>query len=490
MTSTDPTTHPTNFETTYSPSLLSLWLATTEGGLPQIASDDVNANPKPPPRKKQKVAIAVAAEEEEKKKKKKKSEKPSAGKSRRIRVYPNARQKAILLRWFGTARWTYNKCLAWIKRGEIKISKKELRSKVINNENYSLVDTWVRESTPYEVRHAAMVDLINAYTSNFAKKRKNKEHRFELRFRSKKSPQEAIMIRGKCFKKSIFYPMFFGREALRSSEPLPETIDYDCKLLHTRLGHYYLCIPMPLEPASDNQARKQPQRVVALDPGVRTFHTAYDPSGVVMEFGKGDIGHIYRICAHMDKLQSKITHSNLHHKARYRMRRAWRKMQWRIHNLIDDCHKKMVKFLCSNYSVILLPSFESQKMVSRSKRKIQSKSARAMMTWSHYRFKQRLLFKRQEYPWCHVVICNEAYTSKTCGRCGHLHPSLGSSKHFKCPSCQLELDRDVNGARNILLRNASLFGLEIRETLGLTPSLPVKGQRAWPTVLNGFEKNC
>ena len=40
---------------------------------------------------------------------------------------------------------------------------------------------------------------------------------------------------------------------------------------------------------------------------------------------------------------------------------------------------------------------------------------------SHYRFKERLLYKSREFPWCHVYIVNEVYTSKTCTHCGHIH---------------------------------------------------------------------
>ena len=77
-------------------------------------------------------------------------------------------------------------------------------------------------------------------------------------------------------KKGAFYTRSFGKELLHAAEPLPNTVDYDCKLLHTRIGHFYLVILMPLEMASDNQARIE-ERVVALDPGMRTFHTVYDP---------------------------------------------------------------------------------------------------------------------------------------------------------------------------------------------------------------------
>ena len=33
-----------------------------------------------------------------------------------------------------------------------------------------------------------------------------------------------------------------------------------------------------------------------------------------------------------------------------------------------------------------------------------------------------------------VVRCNEAYTSKTCPKCGHVHKKLGGSKVHFCPA--------------------------------------------------------
>ena len=51
-----------------------------------------------------------------------------------------------------------------------------------------------------------------------------------------------------------------------------------------------------------------------------------------------------------------------------------------------------------------------------------------------------------------VVIYTEEYTSKTCGSCGYIHKKLGGSKVFSCPQCKTKLDRDINSARNILLR--------------------------------------
>ena len=86
-----------------------------------------------------------------------------------------------------------------------------------------------------------------------------------------------------------------------------------------------------------------------------------------------------------------------------------------------------------------------------------------MLTWAHYRFRQRLIHKIREYPWCKLVIVDEQYTSKTCGNCGKIHWKLGSNKTFNCPYCKKEMDRDINAARNILLRFLTLNTKHNRE---------------------------
>ena len=119
---------------------------------------------------------------------------------------------------------------------------------------------------------------------------------------------------------------------------------------------------------------------------------------------------------------------------------------------MDDVHKKACKFLCERYSTIIIPEFNVQQMTKKQGRRIHTKSVRSMLHWSHYRFRQRLLFKASEYPGVTVHVVTEEYTSKTCGMCGDVHERLGGNKHFRCPSCGWHCDRDVNGARNILLK--------------------------------------
>lgn len=144
----------------------------------------------------------------------------------------------------------------------------------------------------------------------------------------------------------------------------------------------------------------------------------------------------------------------------------------RIRNLVDELHKRFVKWLVENYHTVLLPEFETQRMVRKCDRKLSSKTARAMLGWSHYRFKLRFKNKTREYPWCKIVICDEHFTSKTCGSCGNLYQSLGSRKTFKCPNCHQEFDRDMNAARNILLRFITNNRVSINDTDVGAYSLP------------------
>ena len=47
-----------------------------------------------------------------------------------------------------------------------------------------------------------------------------------------------------------------------------------------------------------------------------------------------------------------------------------------------------------------------------------------MLSWAHYQFRQRLVAKAEELG-VHIIIQNEAYTSKTCSWCGKIQKLEG-----------------------------------------------------------------
>lgn len=72
--------------------------------------------------------------------------------------------------------------------------------------------------------------------------------------------------------------------------------------------------------------------------------------------------------------------------------------------------------------------------------------------WAFYQLRMFVTYK-SVLAGVEIVFVPPAYTSQTCSRCHHIHPSKGKSyrngKVFKCGHCGLEADADWNAANNI-----------------------------------------
>jgi transposase len=51
---------------------------------------------------------------------------------------------------------------------------------------------------------------------------------------------------------------------------------------------------------------------------------------------------------------------------------------------------------------------------------------------------------------------HERYSSRICSRCKFINPKSGSELK-KCVNCSLQIDRDINGAKNIYFMNKHLI---------------------------------
>lgn len=459
----------TNYATTYLQSLPSSLPKTTDSEQPQTESKEKQEKPKKKPKKRSKKCNKDIEDfNEELDIKEDKVDKEPPNHVTKIRVYPTTEQKAVLNHWFGCSRYIYNKAVdmntPFAKKGEYK--------GLVNNTNYE-EDHWLRK-VHGDHRENAIRDYIKAVNSTMALLKAGIITKFEMKHRTLKDSQQSLSLRHnrqykleqtdeKCgnqrYKAFSFDPSFWKKfkvsPILKTREVLPKNPEYEYRLVKTRLNEYYICIPdrkNTLYSGSDNQTPVE--KVCSLDPGCRTFQTIYDPSGNIIEVGRDDMyTKIFPLCKDADRLSSRL--KTTHGKKRYKYKQAILRINRRIRRKIDDLHKKLAKFLVLNYNVIFLPSFDTSQMVYKKQRKIGSKVAKSMMTWSHYRFKQSILYKSSQSNHCKVIICSEAYTSKTCGKCGWQHETLGGSKEFKCgnEACKLRIDRDINGARNILLRN-------------------------------------
>lgn len=287
------------------------------------------------------------------------------------------------------------------------------------------LDEWSNE-IPYQIKKMPISEAYTALISNFKKGGK-----FTLKFKSRKEPVQSCYIPKTAFTKGGIYSRTSG--VVRFSEALPDNFK-DSRLVLDK-DRWFVSVPYSVTiKTSDNQGR-----LVALDPGIRTFLTGF-AENLAFKIGEGDFARIARLGHHLDKLLSKSKTQNI--------KKAINRMRHKIRNLVDELHYKTVRFLVDNFDVIILPTFETSKMSIKSNRRLRAKSVRSMMTFAFYRFSQHLERTAKNMGKL-VVRMSEAYTSKTASWTGEI-VNIGSSKTIT--SNGITLDRDINGARGIFLR--------------------------------------
>lgn len=354
-------------------------------------------------------------------------------KSKKIRLYLSKQQQQMIDRWFGVARYVYNQTVEYLRQPETKANWKAIKGGILDSLPEFCADV------PYQIKSIAVRDACIAVREAKKKYMVDQQVR-EVKFRSCKNPVQSCYIPKSAVKADGIYYTILG--GLRYGEQLPADFG-DCRLVRAS-GRYYLTVPTE----SQRQLGENQARVVALDPGVRTFQTFLSESS----FGKLGIDSnlvIQKLCFRLDDLISRMSKANS--RKRKSMQVAADRLRRRIRCKVDELHHKTARFLVDNFDVILLPTFETQQMADKAKRRIRSKSVRQMLGLAHYRFKQFIKHKAFECGKLVLDVC-EAYTSKTVSWTGEIVHNLGGAKVIQSKMDGRKMDRDLNGARGIFLR--------------------------------------
>jgi putative transposase len=355
-----------------------------------------------------------------------------ARKSKKIRLFLKPEQKAILKQWFGVSRYVYNVTIKYLQQPNTKANWMSIKTDILNG-----LPDWAKP-VPFQIKSIAIKDACAAIKK--AKADFKKTGRIcSCRFRSRKDIKQSLYIPKSAIGSKGIYHTKLGQSKLK--ETLPK--DFSDGRLTLAYGEYYIVTSEEVQPCqADNQGR-----VVALDPGVRTFMTFFSESSYGW-LGNDSNLLIQKLCFRLDKLTSKMSKASSLQRKRFK--NAADRLKSRIQHLVKELHHKTAKFLVDNFDAILLPSFESSQMVSKSRRKIRSKTARQMLTLSHYQFKKHLEWKAWEQGKVALTSINEAYTSKTVSWTGEVK-KIGGNRTIKDADGN-QMNRDLNGARGIFLR--------------------------------------
>jgi putative transposase len=213
-----------------------------------------------------------------------------------------------------------------------------------------------------------------------------------------------------------------------------------CKLIYKN-NKYYLYSPEKIKLTCPNANKN----TIALDPGIRTFMTGISQNDTIEI-----CDNLYDVVSKQLKRKDAIMGNE---KIPINIKKNWeRRINNKIKNKVNELHWKSINFLISNYKNIFIGNMSSKNISSKSY-SLPKMCKRVALHANLFKYRERLKYK------CFITGTNyklvkEWMTSLTCSCCGNVKTKkeLGTNKTYKCSLCSNIMDRDVNAARNMLLK--------------------------------------
>ncbi len=326
---------------------------------------------------------------------------------------------------------------------------------------------------------------------------------------SKCAPQEALrdlnrafmnFYRGRKTGKRVGFPRF-KRRGVRDSFRLTGTIRFEGRKIQLpRIGkvrikekreeyHHGRILSVTLRrranrwfasiTAEETIADPTPVRgpKIGVDLGIKTLATLSDgtsfPNPRALERRLRKLKQLAR--SHSKKKQG----SKNREKAKLRLAR----MYLRIFNIRQDTLNKLTTYLAKSHGTIVIEDLGVSGMMKN------RRLARAISDVGMYEFRRQLEYKCQWYG-SQLIVAPRTYpSSKICSNCGNKKKELTlSEREYECEVCGIQVDRDLNAARNLvtvsLPETQTACGEDVRlcDSGGITTQTSVKQE---PNISHG-----
>lgn len=206
---------------------------------------------------------------------------------------------------------------------------------------------------------------------------------------------------------------------------------------------FTLHVPETIKTNSERNP-EQEKRYVGLDGGIRTFLTGMS-NDMTVEIGNNLSKTISKDLIKLDKIKNR---KDIPKKIK---KKYERRINGRIQRRVTDLHWKSINYLTNTFDHIILGKLSTRSIVkNKEKNGLNKMSKRVALHMSFNKFTQRLKYKCERKK-INLQIVSEHLTSKICSKCG-TYNDVKKDKVYKCRSCGLKIDRDINAAKNIAMR--------------------------------------
>lgn len=442
--------------------------------------------------------------------------KPSVKKFKKcltVRLFLTRYQKILIKNWLNACTIVYNNAvdilntkkydnctpkemLYGVREDLFEIKKNiQIKSVKILNEVPDIECSFTKKhSVKIHILDYSIKEACKNYSACITKIKNKQIKHFELKHLAFDRSNKVLKLEKRAFSENAFYENIFGKINGKYNrkkfkfDDVKNVYNSDCTLkLDCNTNRYYLFVPCNVNVVAerkqiekDNKKNETiPKKMISLDPGLRTFMTGitensvekicYNYSKIIKPMIKKEqflanklksfndpsviekMSAIKCTCKTSKKKQKGTPRCKCINKSRASTKNKLGAIRRRIKNKINDMQWKTISYLTKNHENIYIGDLSTKNVVKNGKSNLNGSTKQLLLRTNLYLFRERLKYKCAIRGVNYQMI-NEYYTSKMCSSCGEINEKLSSKKVFECEKCKVELDRDVNGARNIYLK--------------------------------------
>jgi putative transposase len=364
----------------------------------------------------------------------------------KFRLYPNAAQQIIMSKIFGCCRFVFNRFFA--ERIEAYKADKKTISRFEQDKNLTALKKeleWLKEADATALQ-AVIQNLDDAY-QNFFRRVKNGETPGFPKFKSKRDSRKSYKSKAvrkniEIFEKSIKLPKL-GLVDCRVSKQIEGRI-ISATVSQNPSGKYFVsvcCTDVDIEPFEKTSA------TVGIDVGIKDFAITSDDN----KFDNHK--YLYKSEKKLKREQRRLSRKPNGSQNRDKSRVKLARIHEKISNQRQDFLHKLTTDLVKSYDIISVESLKIKNMVKN------HRLAKSINDASWGEFVRQLEYKCEWYGKTFVKIPTFFASSQICHVCGCKNEAVKnlSVRTWNCPDCQADHDRDVNAAKNILIKGLEML---------------------------------
>jgi len=355
----------------------------------------------------------------------------------KVKLYPTEKQKEMLEQHFQGYRFSYNLCLEYKKHlwdnYKVNVSGFTMQKELFQIRKES---EWLVKCKAECVRDAAL-NVEASYKKFF------KGSGFP-KFKSKKGLQSFTAYQA-IYCKNNNLTFFKNKINFKTSEKYNELLEThkirQCTFKRDLCGDYFATFLIETE---DTKILTKIESKIGIDLGIKDLIITSE--GETFENKKYLQSSYYKL----RKLQRKHSKTKKGGKNRKKLKIKIAKINRKITRQKEHYYHQITNLLLNDNQVIVVETLNVKGMME------EKKLSRHISDVSWGLLIQMLEYKANWYGRNLIKINRWFPSSKTCSGCGNIKEILLlSERTYKCQSCNLEIDRDVNAAKNILKEGIS-----------------------------------